>query len=61
MLVVSKLVELVNKSPFDDTLRDVMSEHKLEVSIMDEQLQNQPNVDIDEKNALRFLYYDINQ
>lgn len=60
-IVVSKLVELVNKSPFDDTLRDVMSEHKLEVSIMDEQLQNQPNVDIDEKNALRFLYYDINQ
>lgn len=60
-IVVSKLVELVNKSPFDDTLMDVMSEHKLEVSIMDEQLQNQPNVDIDEKNALRFLYYDINK
>lgn len=60
-IVVSKLVELINNSPYNDTLMDILSEHKLEVSIMDEQLQNQAKVPVDEHNALRFLYYDINK
>lgn len=60
-IVVSKLVEQINQSPYSDTLIDVLSEHKLEVSIMDEQLQNQAKVPVDAQNALRFLYYDINK
>lgn len=60
-IVVSKLVELINNSPYNDTLMDILSEHKLEVSIMDEQLQDQAKVPVDEHNALRFLYYDINK
>lgn len=56
--VVSKIVELINASPYNDTVSDVISEHKIEVSILDEMLDKQENEKICESNARKYLYYD---
>ena len=55
---VSKAVELINASPYNDNIMDVILEHKLEVSILDEKLDKQENEDITKDNALKYLYYD---
>ncbi len=55
--VVSKMVELINSSPYNDTVSNVISEHKIEVSIFDEMLENQKNEAICESNAKKYLYY----
>ncbi len=55
---VLKAVELINASPYNDNIMDVILEHKLEVSIFDEKLEKQENEDISEDNALKYLYYD---
>lgn len=55
---VSKIVELIQSSPYNDIISDIISEHKLEVSIFDEKLELQDKEDIGETNALKYLYYD---
>ena len=46
---VSKIIELLIASPYNDRLSDIILEHKLEVSIFDEKLESQGNEDITEK------------
>ena len=55
--LISKIVELINKSPYNDTVLDIITEHKLEVSIFDEMLEKQKNENINETNAKKLLYY----
>lgn len=54
-----EVIEYINKSPYDDSISDALTGHKLAVSIMDEVLENQTNVDINEENAWRYFYYDF--
>ena len=57
-ITITKLVELINGSPYNDCIMDVLTEQKLEVSIFDERLNNQPKEIISAENAKRYLYYD---
>lgn len=59
--LVSKAVEFIDASPYNDNISDVISDHKLEVSVLDEMLEKQDNEDIDKSNALKYLYYDYKQ
>lgn len=54
-----EVIEYINKSPYNDSISVALSGHKLAISIMDEMLETQINVDINEKNAWRYLYYDF--
>ena len=54
-----EVIEYINKSPYNDSISVALAGHKLAISIMDEMLENQINVDINEKNAWRYLYYDF--
>ena len=54
---VSKIVELINDSPYNDTITSIISEHRIEVSIFDEILENQEKEIICEDNARKYLYY----
>lgn len=56
--LVSKIIELLIASPYNDSLSDIILEHKLEISIFDEKLEKQEKEDVTEKNALKYLYYD---
>lgn len=55
--IVSKIIELINASPYNDTVSDVISEHRIEVSIFDEMLEKQEKETICESNAKKYLYY----
>ena len=55
--IVSKIIELIDASPYNDTVSDVISEHKIEVSIFDEMLEKQEKEAICESNAKKYLYY----
>lgn len=59
--LVSKAVELIETSPYNDNISSIISDHKVEVSILDDILKKQENEDITEDNALKFLYYDYKQ
>lgn len=53
------VIEYINKSPYNVSISDALTEHKFAVSIMDEMLAHQANVDISVENAWRYLYYDF--
>ena len=38
--IVSKIIELIDASPYNDTVSNVITEHKIEVSIFDEMLES---------------------
>lgn len=54
-----KAIELIDSSPYNDSIHDALIGHKLSVQIMDEILENKDNEDITAENALKFLYYDF--
>lgn len=54
-----EVIEYINKSPYNDSISDALAGHKLAILIMDEVLENQINIDINEENAWRYLYYDF--
>ena len=54
-----KALELINDSPYNDSIHDALIGHKLAVQIMDEILENKDNEIITAENALRYLYYDF--
>ena len=54
-----KAIELIDTSPYNDSIHDALVGHKLTVQIMDEILENKSNEDITAENALRYLYYDF--
>lgn len=55
---IFKIVEMLNESPYDDSITSVLSEHRIEVSIFDEIMKDQPKEEINENNAKKYLYYD---
>lgn len=54
-----EVIKYINESPYNDSISDALIGHKLAVSIMDEMLSNQINVDISAENARHYLYYDF--
>ncbi len=54
---ISKIVEMINASPYNDTVAEIITEHKIEVAIFDDMLDKQANEDIGENNAKKYLYY----
>lgn len=54
-----KAIEIIDNSPYNDSIHDALIGHKLAVQIMDEILENKDNEDITDENALKFLYYDF--
>ena len=54
-----KAIELIDGSPYNDSIHDALVTHKLAVQIMDEILENKSNEDITDENALKYLYYDF--
>lgn len=54
-----KAIELIDTSPYNDSIHDALVGHKLAVQIMDEILENKSNEDITAENALKYLYYDF--
>lgn len=58
-ILLTEAVRLINESPYNDSIEDVLSWNKLSVQIMDEQLQNQKNEEISGENFLRYLYYNF--
>lgn len=58
-IIISKIVQRINDSPYRDGIREALSEHKFEVSIFDEKLEKQSKEDISEENGLKYLYYDF--
>lgn len=54
-----KAIELIDNSPYNDSIHDALIGHKLAVQIMDEILENKDNEDITAENALKYLYYDF--
>ncbi len=57
--VISKAVELINNSNFNDSIRTVIKIHQFGVSIMDEKITGKENEKINEENGMRYLYYDF--
>ena len=58
-VIISKIVQMINDSPYHDNIRDILSEHKFEVSIFDEKIEKQSKEDISSENGLKYLYYDF--
>lgn len=54
-----KMIELIDHSPFNDSIHNTLISHKLTVQIMDEMMKNKSNEEITSENALRYLYYDF--
>lgn len=54
-----KAIELIDNSPYNDSIHDALIGHKLAVQIMDEILENKGNEEITSENALKYLYYDF--
>mgnify|MGYP000311860900 CR=1 FL=1 len=49
----------ISISPYNDSIYDAITNHKLSVLIMDEKLENRKNEEITVDNALQYLYYDF--
>lgn len=58
-IMISELVRMVNASPYQDSIKDLLSEHKFEVSIFDEKLKKQSKEPVCEENGKKYLYYDF--
>lgn len=54
-----KAIELIDRSPYNDSIHNALIEHKLAIQIMDEILENNTNENITAENALKYLYYDF--
>lgn len=55
----SEIITEILKSPYNDSIYDTISNHKLTVLIMDEKLKGLGKQDISAENARMFLYYDF--
>lgn len=59
-IMFSKIIELLIKSPYRaDTIEDVVIEHKLKTSIMDEQCRKLSKEKIEKADIRKYLYYDF--
>lgn len=58
-ILFSEVIDLISKSPYNDSIHDAITGHKLSVLIMDEKLENRKNEEISPENALQYLYYDF--
>lgn len=58
-IIISKLVRMINDSPYQDSINDVLSEHKFEVAIFDEKLGKQSKQTVCEENGMKYLYYNF--
>lgn len=58
-ILFSKVIEIINNSPYEDSISDALTGHKLAVQIMDEKLDKQKDEYITPENALRYFYYDF--
>lgn len=56
-ILINRAIELIDQSPYRDTLKDVLISHKLAVVMMDEMLLDKENEDINEENAMEYLNY----
>ena len=56
-ILINRAIELIDQSPYRDTLKDVLISHKLAVVMMDEMLLEKENEDINEENAMEYLNY----
>lgn len=57
--VFSEVIVYINNSPYNDSINNAITGHKLAVSIMDEKLKNRETEKISVENALQYLYYDF--
>ena len=59
--IFSDVIRDISLSPYNDSIHDAITNHKLSVLIMDEKLENRENEEITPNNALQYLYYDFEQ
>lgn len=59
--IFSDVIRHISLSPYNDSIHDAITNHKLSVLIMDEKLENRENEEITPNNALQYLYYDFEQ
>ena len=58
-ILFSKVIEIISNSPYEDSISDALTAHKLAGQIMDEKLDKQKDEYITPENALRYFYYDF--
>ena len=58
-ILFSEIISLISASPYNDSIHDTITSHKLSVLIMDEKLEHRQNEDITPDNALQYLYYNF--
>ena len=54
-ILFSKVIEIISNSPYEDSISDALTGHKLAVQIMDEKLDKQKDEYITPENALRYF------
>lgn len=59
--IFSEVIRHISLSPYNDSIHDAITNHKLSVLIMDEKLENRENEEITPDNACQYLYYDFEQ
>ena len=59
--IFSDVIRHISLSPYNDSIHNAITNHKLSVLIMDEKLENRENEEITPNNALQYLYYDFEQ
>lgn len=55
----SEVISQISTSPYNDSIYDAITNHKLSILIMDEKLENRAKEEITKNNALQYLYYDF--
>lgn len=55
-IILSVIISIISTSPYNDSISDAISGHKLSVIIMDEKLNNRDNEAITDQNVLQYLF-----
>lgn len=58
--IFSSIFNFMGRSPYRDSVNDVVMTHDIDVAIMDEYLSKREKEKIDDSNALKYLYYRYN-
>lgn len=57
-IMINKIIDLRIKSPYSDSIKDIVVEHQLKTSIMDEMLVNAEKRDMSKGELRYYLFYD---
>lgn len=60
-ILLSEVIDLISRSPYNDSIHNALVGHKLTSIIMTEKMSNQKKEEITSLNALQYLYYDFDR